>query len=166
MDALLKRHFWVVNLAVVGLCAVFTGRGISHFVEGAYLAEDSAKPSLRHVAAAPVKAHSKDTDEIIRRNLFCSACAPEPVKAGGGGGEDKDPNRVEKTSLQLELVSTMVCPSDDTWSMAVIRDLSTKEKDAAMFNRGRTLWNHNAVVVKVGQKRVYIHREGHYEFLP
>jgi general secretion pathway protein C len=119
---------------------------------------------LRHVAAAPVKAHSKDTDEIIRRNLFCSACAPEPVKQGGGE-TDKDPNRIEKTTLQLELVSTMVCPSDDAWSMAVIRDLSTKEKDPAMYNRGMSVATTAATVVKVVNKRVYLRNGGRLEYL-
>ena len=164
MDALLKRHFWVVNLAVIGVSAIFAGKAVAHFVEGAYLAGDDTRSSLRHVAAAPTKAHGKDTDEIIRRDLFCSACVPEPIKSGGTT-DPGDPNRIDKTGLQLELVSTMVCPSDDTWSMAVIRDLSTKEKDSAMFNRGSMLFGTNAVVVKVLPRRIYLHRDNHYEYL-
>ena len=33
----------------------------------------------------------------------------------------------------------MVCPSDDNYSMAVIRDMSTKEKDPEMYHRGSTI---------------------------
>ncbi len=65
-------------------------------------------------------------------------------------------NEWTKTTLQLELVSTMVCPSDDNYSMAVIRDMSTKEKDPEMYRRGSTIGASAASVYRVLARRVYI----------
>src|SRR6478736_2927162 len=125
MDVLLKKYFWVINLLVVGLCAVFMGRAGTHFIEGGYLAGDDARPSMaaRKPRPAPPKLHSKEADEIIKRNVFCSGCAPPPPAVADANAPSS--NEPQKTSLQLELVSTMVAPSDEAWSMAVLRDLST-----------------------------------------
>jgi general secretion pathway protein C len=163
MDVLLKKYFWVVNLVVVGICATFAGRAITHSLAGAYLAGDDARPTVHHSAPPPVvKVHGKDSEEIVKRNVFCSGCAPIVATPATTSGPDS--NEPQKTSLQLELVSTMVCPSDDAWSMAVIRDLSTKEKDPAMFNRGQPVFTTGATVVKVVNKRVYLRNGGRLEY--
>jgi general secretion pathway protein C len=165
MDVLLKKYFWVVNLAVVAICAAFAGRAASHFLTSSLLAGDDAKPAVhRAPPPAPTKVHGKDADEIVKRNVFCSGCAPvAPVATNATPGADS--NDPQKTSLQIELVSTMVCPNDEKWSMAVLRDLSTKEKDPAMFNRGQTIGATGATVVKVVQKRVYIRNAGRLEYV-
>jgi len=49
--------------------------------------------------------------------------------------------------------------------MAVIRDLSTKERDPAMYNKGRTIAETGATVVKVLTKRVYLRNAGRLEYL-
>ncbi len=46
MDVLLKKYFWVVNVAVVGVCMVFLGRASTHFIEASWLAGDDARPTL------------------------------------------------------------------------------------------------------------------------
>jgi general secretion pathway protein C len=165
MDVLLKKYFWVINLVVVALCAIFFGRAVSHFIEGGFLAGDDVRPtnSLRRPPPPPAKARTKEADEIIKRNVFCSGCAPPPPPTAEAAGPQS--NEPQKTSLQLELVSTMVAPSDDAWSMAVLRDLSTKEKDPAMFNRGQTIFGTGATVVKVVNKRVYIRNGGRLEYV-
>jgi general secretion pathway protein C len=164
MEILLKKYFWVVNLVVVAICAIFAGRAATHFVEGAWLAGDDQRPTLgaRRPPPPPAKTHSKEADEIIKRNVFCSGCAPPPPPSNDNAPQSNEP---QKTSLSLELVSTMVCPTDEQWSMAVIRDLSTKEKDPAMYNRGRTVASTGATVVKVVNKRVYIRNNGRLEYL-
>ena len=108
--------------------------------------------------------HGKETDAIVGRDLFCSTCTPI-VKGPEAGAPGPSSNEPQKTTLQVELVSTMVCPSDDTWSMAVLRDLSTKEKDAEMFNRGKKVFTTPAVVKKVEPKRVYFDHDGKVEYL-
>jgi general secretion pathway protein C len=168
MDLLLRRYFWVVKLVVVGLCAGLAGRAASHVFEGAYLVgDDVAKtaPAFRHVAPPPtVKPRGKEIDTVVSRNLFCSTCTPpKTVESPKSGGPTS--NEPTKTTLQLELVSTMIVPSDDSWSMAVIRDLSSKEKDSEMFNRGKKIFQTTAVVTKVEPRRVLIDHEGKPEYL-
>jgi general secretion pathway protein C len=163
MEILLKKYFWVINLVVIGICAGFAGRAAGHILEGAYLAGDDNKAPMRHSAPAPVtKVHEKNGDVIVARDVFCSGCVPpKPTTATDAAPS----NEWTKTTLQLELVSTMVCPSDENYSMAVIRDMSTKEKDPEMYHRGSTITPSNATVYRVTSKRVYILNGGRPEFL-
>src|SRR6185503_2092391 len=116
MDVLLKKHFWVVNLVVVAICAAFGGRAAAHLIEGAFLAGDDMPSAPHHAAPPPVaKVHDKSGDDILKRNVFCSGCAPIVAEPVADGPQSNEP---QKSSLQLELVSTMVCPSDQSWSMA------------------------------------------------
>jgi general secretion pathway protein C len=167
MELILKKYFWVVNLLVIGICAGFAGRAAGHFVEGAYLAGDDAKSPVRRFTPPPMppKVHGKEGDLIISRNIFCSGCAPIKPVDKGPGGEGPTDNTPQKTSLQLELVSTMVCPDDDNWSMAIIRDLSTQQKDPGMFAKGAIVGESKAEVLKVLSKRVYIKNGGRTEYL-
>jgi general secretion pathway protein C len=163
MEILLKKYFWVVNLLVVGICAGFAGRAAGHFVEGAYLVGDDIKAPMRR--AAPMfqpKVHDKGGETIVTRNVFCSGCAPP--KPTPSEGKIEPSNEWTKSSLQLELVSTLVCPSDDNYSMGIIRDMSTKEKDPAMYHRGSTI-TPGVTVFRVTSKRVYILNSGRPEFL-
>jgi general secretion pathway protein C len=166
MEIILKKYFWVVNLLVIGICASFAGRAAGHFIEGAYLAGDDAKSPIRRFTPPPPpqKVHGKEGDFIVKRDIFCSGCAPiVPVTTGTGDGPvDNSP---QKTSLQLELVSTMVCPDDDNWSMAIIRDLSTQQKDPGMFAKGAEIGATHAEVYKVYSKKVYIKNGGRIEYL-
>src|SRR5438876_12404599 len=68
-------------------------------------------------------------------------------------------------SLQLELVSTMVCPTDDLYSMAILRDMSTKEKDPEMYHKGSSIGATGASVFRVTSKRVYILNGGKPEYV-
>lgn len=167
MDVLLKKYFWVINLVVIGICATFAGRAAAHFLEGAYLtgSDDASKYQAPRRAPPQIaaKVHGKENDAIIHRDIFCSGCTPvEPKPPQPGDG----PQSADvKTTLPLELVSTMVCPSDEPWSMAVIRDLSTKEKDPGMYNRGSKIGTTEALVHRVLTKRVYIKNAGRLEYL-
>jgi len=167
MDVLLKKYFWVITLLVIGLCAVFVGRAASHLIEQAWLVpDDSSAPQMRRPLPPIEKTRTKDVDAIVRRDIFCSTCAPiEPTNdnlAGGVGPADDTPR---KTDLQLELVSTMVVPSDEEWSMAVIRDLSTKEKDPALYRRGSDLPGSAAKVLRVIERKVYLNNNNRVEYL-
>lgn len=137
MEIILKKYFWVVNLLVITICAVFAGKAAAHMIEGAYLAGEDVKAPVRRATAAPVqqKTHDKSGETIVTRNMFCSGCMPQ--KAADAGPDTPQSNEPQKTSLQLELVSTMVCPLDDSWSMGIIRDLSTKEKIRTCTTRDR-----------------------------
>src|SRR5262245_9750057 len=100
MDVLLKKYFWILNLAVVGVCAMFAGRALGHFIEGAYLGGGDMRTPVRR-AAPPlsVKVHGKDAEAIVTRNIFCSGCAPTKPVAVESAPQSNEP---QKTSLQLE----------------------------------------------------------------
>jgi general secretion pathway protein C len=163
MELLLKKYFWVINLLVIGVCAGFAGRAAGHILESTYLAGDEVKAPMRRSAPPPVaKLHDKAGDVIVSRDVFCSGCIPpKPTTTT----ESAPSNEWTKSAMQLELVSTMVCPSDDNYSMAVIRDMSTKEKDPELYHRGSTIGATAASVYRVLSKRVYILNGGKPEYL-
>ena len=168
MDVILKKYFWVLNLLVLGICAIFAGKAGAHFIEAAYLTDDplAFRRRVNFSAPAPQKAHGKEADEIVNRDIFCSGCAPPPkVEKDTSGPDPKTKDVAQKTSLQLELVSTMVCPQDDRYSMAIIKDLAGKEKDSSMFNKGKEIFATKAVVEKVFPKKVYFRNNGQLEYL-
>jgi general secretion pathway protein C len=149
---------------VIGICAAFAGRAAGHILEGAYLAGDDIKAPARHSAPPPTaKLHDKSGEAIVSRDVFCSGCVPPKPTVTSENATAS--NEWSKTTLQLELVSTMVCPSDDNYSMAVIRDMSTKEKDPEMYHRGSTIGATGASVYRVLSKRVYILNGGKPEYV-
>jgi general secretion pathway protein C len=126
------------------------------------VADDQGTPVHRAAPAPPPKQHAKDGELIVSRNVFCSGCAPAKPAAAENAPQSNEP---QKTTLQLELVSTMIVPSDETYSMAIIRDLSTKEKDPIMYNKGKIIGATGAEVVQVLSRRVYIRNAGRLEYL-
>ena len=163
MEILLKKYFWVINLVVIGICAGFAGRAAGHILEGAYLAGDDIKAPVRHAAPPPVtKVHDKNGDTIVSRDIFCSGCVPAKPTTTTDAAPS---NEWTKSTLQLELVSTMVCPTDESYSMAIVRDVSTKEKDPMMYHRGSTIGGTGATVYRVTAKRLYILNNGRPEYL-
>ena len=171
MDVLLKKYFWLINLAVIGLCAGLAGATASHLVEQSWLiaAEDArqqAQPARPHLPPPPEKVHNKDDELVIKRNLFCSTCLPAPPESTPGApGEEPKSKEIVKSSLSLELVATMWVEDDPRWSMAVIRDGASKEKDAHMYNAGKLVDGTTAVVLRVDPRRVYLRNGGRIEYL-
>lgn len=169
MDVILKKYFWLVNLVAIALCASLGGAAAAHLIEqnwliGADEAQANAAGSRPRLSNVPVeKVHSKDDELIIKRNVFCSACAP--IEEQAALPEDVKSREITKSSLPLELVATMWVESDPRWSMAVIRDTGSKEKDAHMYNAGKVLDGTQVEVVRVDPKKVYIKNNGHVEFL-
>lgn len=164
MELLMKKYFWVVNLVVIGICAGFAGRAAGHILEGAFLSGDDTRAPMRHAASPPpIRMHDKGGEVIVSRDIFCSGCVPPKPTALSDNATPS--NEWTKSGLQLELVSTMVCPSDDRYSMAVIRDMSTKEKDPAMYHRGSIIGESGPSVYRVMAKRVYILNSGRPEYL-
>jgi len=94
--------------------------------------------------------HSKEPDAILRRNIFCSGCTVAPA-----GGARASP-------LAIELISTMVCPRDALWSMAVLRE-RTARGEARLYRSGEQLAG--ATVIRVVNRRVYLTRDGRIEYL-
>lgn len=164
MDVLLKNYFWVVNLLVIALCASLGGRAAAHLVEQKFLLGGEAAP--RRFTPPPIdRQRGKDTEGITKRNVFCSACAPIVEKTGDQPPPPPPADNPVKSSLPFELVSTMWVPKTPQWSMAVIRDTGSKEKEALLYNEGKTLPNTSATIVRVDPRRVYLKNNGGYEYL-
>jgi general secretion pathway protein C len=109
----------------------------------------------------PATAYASHADNItLTRNIFCSGCSYAPVHADGTPAADTGPRA---TALPIELVSTLIAPGDAHWSMAVMRDLSTRQKDPALYNAGATLAG--ALVVRVLPRRVYLRNAGRLEYV-
>jgi general secretion pathway protein C len=160
-----RRSFGIANVIVVGICAGLAGRAVGHLVEAAYLIGDAAgtAATVRHrppPREPPPRA--KDGEAIVQRNIFCSGCA-----RARPGTRPKEPEATEpqKSSLPLELLSTMVVRADDRFSMAIIRDLSTQQKDTGLFNKGALIGATGAEVVEVRPRQVYIRNGGSLEYL-
>jgi type II secretion system protein C len=102
--------------------------------------------------SASAYAGDKDPSRIIARNLFCSGCTFAPQ------GDGPAPTRV-----RLELVSTMVCPSDPDSSVAVVRDLGG-DGEPRMLGVGRRVWPGGPRIVRVVNGRVYLRNGARLEY--
>lgn len=162
---LLRKNFWIVNLLAFGLSAALAGRAASHWAEDLITGGQAvASPPRRTAPPAVDQARSKEITNIVRRNIFCSSCTPA-TPSDDSAQEGPSSNEPQRTTLQLELVSTMVVPADERWSMAVIRDLSTKERDPMLYARGSQLPGGAGVVLRVIERKVYFQVGNHIEYL-
>ena len=154
---MLKKYLWVLNLIGIALCAIFVGRAAASMLVSTVLSGDGP-PLLRREAGTQVATPTqpaKDIEFIMERNIFCSTCAPivlTPEKRDEGP-VDTTPQR---SSLNLQLLATMVAPNDFEWSMAVLRDNADERKSVKIYKRGDPLPQGGAIVAQVVEGRVYL----------
>jgi hypothetical protein len=140
MEALLRRHLWLVDFIGIGAGAALLGHAAATLIAGA----------LPPAAAATVAARSppaidsnrvKSIDAVVARNVFCSTC-------------DESGRPPEPTRLPLKLLAIMFAPppSDARWSIAVVRDDATAT--AGPFAVGAKLGD--ATVVAIEDVRVVL----------
>jgi general secretion pathway protein C len=130
MEAYIRQYFWVVGVLVVALCAVFTAKGVNHFIEAKYLPDrKESRPMPRVSAASLAKAsRSKVGTALVDRNMFCSDCLP-PVAAEGPGGPVVDSNAPPETTLPLRLLATNVSTVEES-SFASVQNTSNSRQGA------------------------------------
>lgn len=123
MEVYLRRHFWVVGAIVVVVCAVFAAKGVNHFVEAKFLAEQKETRPVSRVSSASSKTASRNKSgmPLAKRNMFCSECVVEEAPASTGPITDSDAPPI--TSLPLRLVATNVSTVEDS-SFATIQNTS------------------------------------------
>jgi general secretion pathway protein C len=131
MEMLFKRYFWTLPLVMITACAILAALGVNHVVEAKYLLDADA-PRAAHHAVRPVKPQaqkpppSKDAQEVINRNIFCSTCEPaKPSDAPAAVPTPVDDNHPPVTQLPLALLVTMVA-EDPHLSTATIMNTSTQ----------------------------------------
>jgi general secretion pathway protein C len=111
MENLARRHFWLVDLAAIVVCAVLTARAVSLLILAVFPRAQRAAAAVQRTVAAATYGHAKTVDGIVARHIFWSA-------------RPRVQPRTERTSLPLRLLAVMYAPglAHRRWSMAIIRD--------------------------------------------
>jgi general secretion pathway protein C len=155
VETLLRKYLWAVDGLVVALCMIFLARASSTAIEKKLvISGPPAKAALRTpVATAAAPVYTKQVEEILKRNIFCSACPPILGKPEGEGGPAPAPP-LQRTALNLKLLAIMFAPppADPRWSMAVIRD--NDAKSAGPYSVGSKL--RDATIDDIVEDRVYL----------
>jgi general secretion pathway protein C len=160
VEALLRKYLWAIDLVVIALCAVFLARASASAVE-ASIVVPPPRPASRAAVQAPA-VYSKEFEDILRRNVFCSTCPPiipvEEVQTGAPVQEAP-----QKTSLPLALMGIMYSPPPLglKWSVAVIRD--TEDKAMGAYGVGTKV--RQATITEIQETRIYLDNGGKTEFL-
>lgn len=128
VDRVLRQNFWVVLLALLGLIAFASARGVSavaSMLVGPDAKELSAPPLLaKSLPAANATGHSSNIDPILARNPFDSAqgklsrpqAEPDIVEDEGSPLDAQDPmNAPTCDGVRLLVV---VASTDPDWSFA------------------------------------------------
>jgi general secretion pathway protein C len=156
VETLLRKYLWAVDGLVVALCMIFLARATATAIEKKLVATGPAPKAAARApmtpAAAPV--YTKQVEEILKRNIFCSTCPPilgKPEEAGGGPAPAPP---LQRTSLNLKLLAIMFAPppADPHWSVAIIRD--NDAHSAGPYSIGSKL--RDATVDDVTEDRVYL----------
>lgn len=163
---LLTKYMWLLDVAVVGICAAVLGSSASSLV--AYRlgeAPHPRAPTTQVPLPSPPQVRSKQPNAILRRNIFCSTCPPirldgdpEPVTL-----PDMAPFDPQPTQLPLKLLAVMYTPSPKRhrWNMAVIRN--GDQKTVGAFAEGDEV--HGVTLLSIADTRVYLDNAGTTEFL-
>jgi general secretion pathway protein C len=151
METLLRKYLSVVDLAVIALCSIFTARATATAIEASFIA---GVPSAKHapkLSVAPLAGptYSKQVEEILNRNIFCSGCPPILAKPEVVGPVIP---QLQKTTLPIKLLAVMYAPTDPRWSMAIIRD--NDDKSTGPYGVGSKL--REATIDEIDETRVYL----------
>src|SRR6476646_756670 len=100
METLLRKYLSLVDLAVVALCAIFAARATATAIEAGFV---SGIPTARHTPKPPASSsattvYSKQVEEILKRNIFCSTCPPILGQVEAASGPPAPPP-LQRTSL-------------------------------------------------------------------
>ena len=156
METLLRKYLWAVDGLVVALCMIFLARASSTAIEKKLvISGPPAKAAARApVATSAAPVYTKQVEEILKRNIFCSACPPILGTAAGEDLGPAPPPPLQRTALNLKLLAIMFAPppADPRWSVAIIRD--NDEKSAGPYSVGSKL--RDATIDDIVEDRVYL----------
>jgi general secretion pathway protein C len=165
VETLLRKYLWAIDGLVVALCAIFLARAASTAVANKLVSSGPApKAAIRAPVPAAAPAYTKQVEEILNRNIFCSTCPPILGKAGGEETGPPPAPPLQRTSLNLKLLAIMYAPppAHPKWSMAIIRD--NDAKSAGPYSVGSTI--RDATVEVIDEDRVYLDfGNGRHEYL-
>jgi general secretion pathway protein C len=162
VDALLRKHLWIIDLVAVGLCAIFLGRAAaSAFESKVLLSQPLPRPAPRPMSTQGEKVYSKAYEDVIKRNIFCSTCPP--INEHPEVAVATENNTPQRTSLPLTLlaVNYVVPPWGFQHSSAVLRDNDSKFVGA--FRAGEKV--KGATITGIDETRIHFDNQGKVEFL-
>lgn len=165
METLIRKYLWAIDLVAIALSALFAARATGVFVESAISRNTPAFKSVQRVSSdgnASTTYYSKQVEDILNRNIFCSTCPPILVQPETEAGPAPDPTPT-RTILPLKLMAIMFSPppNDPRWSMAVIRD--TEQNSAGPYAIGMKI--REAVINDIQETRIYLDTNGKREYL-
>lgn len=165
METLIRKYLWAIDLLAIALSAVFAARATGVFVESAISRNTPVFKGARRASSEPAPStyYSKQVEDILNRNVFCSTCPPIlPKPETDKPEEQKDPEPT-RTALPLKLMAIMFSPppNDPRWSMAVIRD--TEQNSAGPYAIGMKI--REATVEDIQETRIYLNNAGKPEYL-
>jgi general secretion pathway protein C len=166
VETLLRKYLWAVDGLVIALCMIFLARATATVVERKLVIPGPPpKPAVRAPVAAAAPVYSKQVEEILKRNIFCSTCPPILAPANTGQPDQPPPPPpLQRTSLNLKLLAIMYAPppANPRWSVAIIRD--NDEHSAGPYNIGSKI--RDAMVDDISEDRVYLNfGNGRIEYL-
>jgi general secretion pathway protein C len=156
VETLLRKYLWAVDGLVVALCMVFLARATATAIEKKLVGTGPAPKAAPRAAVTPAAApaYGKQVEEILKRNIFCSACPPILGKPEDTSNGPAPAPPLQRTSLNLKLLAIMFAPppADPHWSVAIIRD--NDSKSAGPYSIGSKL--RDATVDDVTEDQVYL----------
>lgn len=164
METLLRKYLWAIDLVAIAVCSIFFARASATAIDASIAAKVPPPKPVPHLSAAqPQTVYSKDNEEILKRNIFCSTCPPiikPPETQGDVAPVDPVPQR---TTLPIKLLAIMFAPApaDPHWSMAIIRD--TDEKTAGAYAIDMKI--REAKIIDISETRVDLEIAGRKEYL-
>lgn len=131
-DAVLKKHFWAVTLALVGVAAYFQASGITQIIGSSLAVDDKAfvqggpLPGRTAAQAASTFQHTTSAKRIIERNPFDSVTGnlnPPPSASfldvgGPPPAATDDPYGAPDCGDGIKIVATAVS-EDAAWSLVI-----------------------------------------------
>ncbi len=173
MDALLKRHFWFVIVALGTVSTFFLSAGATQLVAGKYLPLDAsavtrAPPKAPIASASAMASRSLSAKSILENNPFDSVTGPirppPPI--------DWTPQPVEGTD-QREVLFTQ-CPGPTKLEITVVDPVEPR-RSFAVFSTGEGIANKPMVreggnvsgrdVAVIVREKVYFREAGSYCFI-
>jgi general secretion pathway protein C len=173
MDALLKRHFWFVIVALGTVSTYFLSAGATQLVAGKYLPLDAsavtrAAPKGPTAAASAVATRSLSAKSILENNPFDSVTGPIiekpalPPPTFSMESSDEKEQMFQQCAGPTKLEITIVDPQKPARSFAVF---STGEGIAnkPMVREGDSVSGRSVAVIV--REKVYFHEANSYCFI-
>ncbi len=172
MNVILRKYFWIFNLLVITGCAYFAASSIHScaMIGRPWMAAPAPSSRSSGLPTSSALRRHRDVTTILARNIFCSSCepaaevavkttSPDPAAAGTPTVD----GAAVKSTLNLQLIATLVSEEDKKWSYAAL--LHPDDNKTRLYPIGKKLAGIEATVVDVLERRVLLSREGRTEYI-